>query len=902
MYALYCLFLVVTLALCQQPNQPPFKIAITTESPTVVAESDVWIKVSLTNTSNHDLEDSGSYFTGIDLNPNFRFEVRDEHGQLVPKRTYPQPELRTGYPVNRSISPGQTLAQEQRVSALYDMRKPGKYTIQLSRRASDNPNDGEIKSNIIIVTVTPKDEVPTRKSQQSNNPPFKIAITTQKTTVVSGEDVLVDVSLTNTSNQDVYEGAAYMTGINLDSTLRFEVRDEDGKLVPKRVYPNEEFRTGSVRFRTIPAGQTLTQTQPVSALYDMRKPGKYTVQVWRGNPDYDIKSDIVTVTVTPSDKVPTTSPTVITNLQTGQRAQEQRSAVFSLDNERQKAFREIQSDALKRLNQLADDASLIGDTSARSRLMARVANVLWSYDETRARLLLRFAFDRAIDIPKPDDDAKEKRLTCGLVRAEVTKILSEHDAKSASELILNSTDEACDYGPRNRASSEHPRSELSSSTALSVVTNDPELAYRLGSMSLQDGITSHIGELLNKLSAKDEKLAKQLLSDCLDRISRKDVNALEVLDVALFLFGDEISPDRNQRAQAKPEEKAEFKAAFATKLLNAALVATDRFVSKIERQQTKQGANERVSDPEIQQVWTSVADIKELAASYYSMLSDVQEGVRRYDSENLPRTQLLLERLGRWMDPVDRQHMLVFYDNGDTPESLVDEAVKTTNPGQRRELYELASQLAQQKGDETKALELAAKINDEDRRKYLSDGFRLSRSLQAADKQDFDQAQQLAETITRPEMRLRALIDIAERITPTNETRKKEAAALLDKAQVLLSTASPSPQQARTMMELARVYAQADKETAFNVTTKAIDMVNSSSGLPDPEKTRWQFAPSMTFSDSLSIFGTDTRLFETLAKIDYARTLSLTRRFSDPVLVLAAQLSVIRTHLPPVWN
>ena len=67
---------------------------------------------------------------------------------------------------------------------------------------------------------------------------------------------------------------------------------------------NEELRTGSVIFRTIRAGETLTQNQRVSALYDMRKPGKYTIQMWRRDPQYDIKSNIVTVTVTPKDRVP----------------------------------------------------------------------------------------------------------------------------------------------------------------------------------------------------------------------------------------------------------------------------------------------------------------------------------------------------------------------------------------------------------------------------------------------------------------------------------------------------------------------------------------------------------------------------------------------------------------------
>ncbi|SRR6266446_8706131 len=159
MTAFYCFFLVVSLALCQQANNPPFKIAITAESPTVVAGTDVSIKVSLTNTSDHDVREGVMYGRG-NIASIYRFEVRDEHGKLVPKRTYPHPEL--GFPGSvrfSPISPKQTITEDQEVSALYDMRKPGKYTIQVWKR---DPKD-DIKSNIVTVTVTPNGKVPAGK-------------------------------------------------------------------------------------------------------------------------------------------------------------------------------------------------------------------------------------------------------------------------------------------------------------------------------------------------------------------------------------------------------------------------------------------------------------------------------------------------------------------------------------------------------------------------------------------------------------------------------------------------------------------------------------------------------------------------------------------------------------------
>ena len=585
---------------------------------------------------------------------------------------------------------------------------------------------------------------------------------------------------------------------------------------------------------------------------------------------------------------------------TGQSTQKRQPASSSVDNNPQKALKARQADALMRLNQLVDDASLIGDAAARSRLLARVADALWPHDEAGARSLFKEAFDEAINVPKPDEEPRVKRLTCGLARAEVARLLAAHDHKLAKELVTRSARESdCEYGPRNRASSEHPRAELLAELASSIVNDDPAAAYRLGLDSLEQGITSRAGELLNKLLSKNQRLGEQLFSACIERVSSKDVNALEIHYVAYFLFQDEISADRKQRAEAKVEVRADLKAAFAKKLIEAAFVATDRFVGKIEaQQQGKEDVDDRVTDPGIQQVWTPEADVKELAASYYSMMLNLVEGVRSYDSDKLPEAQVLLQRLGRWMDPVDREHMLVFYDNGDTPESLVAQAEKTIDAGQKRELYELASELAQQKGDETKALDLAAKIDDEDRRNYFTDGVWLNRAFQATNKQRFNEAHAFIKNMTRPEGRLRALIDLAERIPPTSESRKKEAVALLDEAQALVMTGSPGAQQARTMMELARVYTQANSEIGFEVTAKAINMVNSTSAPLVADKTRWQFAPIVTFHDPLSIFGTDTRLFETLAKIDYERTLQLAATFNDPALAVAGQLSAVRMNLP----
>ena len=160
--------------------------------------------------------------------------------------------------------------------------------------------------------------------QQANKPPFKIAITSAPASTMAGADISIKVSLTNTSDHDVREGVGYGRG-NIASIFRFEVRDEHGKLVPKRIYPHPELDgMGSVRFGTIHRGETWTQDQEVSALYDMRKPGKYTIQVWKRDPNYDIKSNIVTVTVTSTGKDPARKTVKLVTIERSQRPQNYR--------------------------------------------------------------------------------------------------------------------------------------------------------------------------------------------------------------------------------------------------------------------------------------------------------------------------------------------------------------------------------------------------------------------------------------------------------------------------------------------------------------------------------------------------------------------------------------------------
>jgi hypothetical protein len=144
----------------------PFAITISVENPasqtgannySVNTGSEVFVKVHLTNTSKHSLSVGyeGDSRTGVAFSN--QYEVHDSTGRLIQKRTINHPEIGStghGWP-GRILMPGESMdITGDHISRLYDLSQLDAYTIQLSRSASSNPEDGIVKSNTITVTVT----------------------------------------------------------------------------------------------------------------------------------------------------------------------------------------------------------------------------------------------------------------------------------------------------------------------------------------------------------------------------------------------------------------------------------------------------------------------------------------------------------------------------------------------------------------------------------------------------------------------------------------------------------------------------------------------------------------------------------------------------------------------------
>jgi len=139
-----------------QSSQPPFSISITAEKPEIKAGSDVYIKIQMTNTANHAVDCTRAPSNGSDRA--YQYEVREIGGAPPSKVARPHPEIgETFHSWPCVLNPGEsTTMDDSLISKLYDLSRPGKYSIRASRFISgDRKENGVVKSNTITITVTP---------------------------------------------------------------------------------------------------------------------------------------------------------------------------------------------------------------------------------------------------------------------------------------------------------------------------------------------------------------------------------------------------------------------------------------------------------------------------------------------------------------------------------------------------------------------------------------------------------------------------------------------------------------------------------------------------------------------------------------------------------------------------
>lgn len=268
------------------PAKQPFAIQISAPQQALEAGSGLEIEILLKNTSAEPLDCSGNLSDLTGQDSNVTVDVRDEHGHPLAKRIYPHPELAGGHPIlNCTVAPGKTWIMSQSVGRIFDMTRPGKYTIQVSRPISfTDPQAGVVRSNTLTVTIVP--------------PLFSVQISTSSPEVKAGSPVVVNIRLTNTSTRDLGFGAP-LPSMTFDRHYTYACESSRGGNVA--YYSPVELDAPPLI--TVKPGESHDEQVAISSACDLSQPAQYRLQVSRYNPNDPkqglVRSNEISVTVKP---------------------------------------------------------------------------------------------------------------------------------------------------------------------------------------------------------------------------------------------------------------------------------------------------------------------------------------------------------------------------------------------------------------------------------------------------------------------------------------------------------------------------------------------------------------------------------------------------------------------------
>jgi len=300
-----------------QMTQPAFALALT--APHSVAQSGHEVRVEI----NASVARETIFLQNLGCRQEmpYSFDVLGSRGEAPPRSRYlkllkgadtsrPMEIITDSYrcwiPVRAHL--GDMFHESVDLSALYDLREPDTYTVQVSR-----PDDGAImiKSNILSITVTP----PTSSQPAPPNAraPFSLTIWLNRPKL--SDPFVLDVITRNTSDHPISFDTAQDYKDLLGSVYKVDLVDANGNPPPEtNLSRSVKNRNGNPPSFTLSASQAFDGRpnilKPgeewhdpihVGYLYTLRQPGEYTIQVrrWENQTKTWVRSNAITDTYAP---------------------------------------------------------------------------------------------------------------------------------------------------------------------------------------------------------------------------------------------------------------------------------------------------------------------------------------------------------------------------------------------------------------------------------------------------------------------------------------------------------------------------------------------------------------------------------------------------------------------------
>lgn len=495
--------------------------------------------------------------------------------------------------------------------------------------------------------------------------------------------------------------------------------------------------------------------------------------------------------------------------------------------------------------QQLSEAKALENGAQRSAVLTRAAELLWAYDEARARALFADAFEIAsahygehgqesIQRKPSRPDAKMSGLTYSLPdpRLTVIRAVSPRDPAWAQKLATRAAEET--QRRAADASAPAPREGGPGDRLLwmarSLMPNDTALAVSVARQALRHPASRYLSEIVYETARADRAAADALYLDALRAYSGADVPSLLSLSAYPFGLSENLGLRYGSSSAGLPPRDFAPRPELQRQFVSAFLQLAARRLGELAGQPPPQ--DDPANQSEVETIYSAIRTLDYLYApsdrSYVARATPLREAARATLTEGLLRraegNSYRKTPNERTPDPSSDAGFL---------ERVLENAERTKDPD-RHDLQIVTGLQPVLRTESVEHLEAAAeKIKDEMVRRQFRDLVYFERALKETKEGRLEEAARFAEKVESLEQRsvLAGEVAAAELKAAGDPLPATRAASLAESVYKSAQPAPESEEKAHALLALTHVYAKLDPTRAPVVLYEAIAVANRLPGL-----------------------------------------------------------------------
>ncbi len=479
-------------------------------------------------------------------------------------------------------------------------------------------------------------------------------------------------------------------------------------------------------------------------------------------------------------------------------------------------LQELQKRTLSLLDEVISAAWSLKLAENRSYVLANAADLLWPYDEKRARNLFWEALNNlSLPTSQPaNQPAKEANGTAGTngptkeqppetslyyatfeTRQQFLRQVARHDPQLALDM-MRSTRQA--LAPQVAGARTYdPDTDLEQDLTSAAAASDPKRALQIAHESLAKGLTFQILNLLRQVNQKDQDAGTALAGDIIVKLKTDDFNS------------------------------SNFAPFVATSLLE--LSRTSGAVLIVSSSQeppvfTRLKLDENQKQDLVDLLTTAALDVR-AGENVLQAIRNAMPEIEQYAPDRAAKLKARLAEFNRTLPPAfGKWNAFEARFDKATPEEML-KAVSKVSDDQRDTLFREAASKAVTRGEADRYRELInSQIENETERKFALEALDNAQMYYDIREGKTDDLEKLLPLIRAKEQRAMAMAQLAMMLQ--KKGRHDEAVKLLDDARGLVKVDLVNQSQSDALLAVMLGYTQVDPPRAFAMIEPLVDRTN----------------------------------------------------------------------------